>query len=510
MVKVSPDLSTVLDVFTPSNWATLDQKDTDFGSGGVLVLPDQGGAYPHLAVAAGKSATMFLMNEDNLGGYSSTTNNVLGMYPVGGCWCGPSYFVDPVDSVARVVSSGGRVVKVWKVKSSPGPSLSLVTSSVSIGGGQDPGLFTSISSNGTTNPIIWAISRPTTTDLSIYLYAFNPDSGTPMKTLFKGPAGTWPNLTGNANLVPMVANGQVLVASHNQLDIFGLTGTLTTTALGSSVNPSTYGGNVTITATVKSNTTGTPTGTVTFQDGTTTLGTATLGSGKANFTIATLSAGTHSITAVYSGDANFVTSASAVFVQSVSPAPSSTTLTSGPNPSQFNQKIVLSAKVVSAIGVTPTGKITFTQGSNNFATVALSSGAASVSVSYLSVGQHTFTAVYSGSPSFSASTSPAITQTVNRAPTTTTLASTPNPSKSGTTVTFTATVLGTYGGSPTSNVTFKDGTTFIGTAAVSATTHQATFVISTLMVGTHNITARFVGGSNFAPSTSAVLQQVVQ
>ena len=510
VIKVSPDLSTVLDLFTPWNWATLDQTDADLGSGGVLVLPDQAGSYSHLAVAAGKSGTMFLMNEDNLGGYSSTTNNVLGKYWVGNCWCGPSYFVDPVDSGARVVSGGGRVVYVWKVKSSPTTSLSLAASSVSIGGGQDPGFFTSISSNGTSNPIIWALSRPTSTDLSIYLYAFNPDSGTTMKTLFRGAAGTWPNVGGNANLVPVVANGQVLVASHNQLEIFGLTGTVTNTAVTSTLNPSTYFASVTFNATVKSNTTGTPTGTVTFQEGTTTLGTATLSGGSANLTIATLSTGTHSITAVYSGDANFVASASPLFMQTVSKAASSTNLTSTPNPSQYNQPIVLRAPVGSATGAIPTGKVTFKEGLNNIGTVVLTSGAASLSVSNLTVHSHSITAVYAGDPNFSASTSAAVSQIVNRATTTTTLASTPNPSTGGTAVTFTATVVATYGGSPTANVTLKDGTTIIGTAAVSATTHQAIFVISTLSVGTHNITATFVGGASYAPSSSAVLQQVVQ
>jgi Bacterial Ig-like domain (group 3) len=509
VIKVSPDLSTVLDLFTPWNWARLDQLDVDLGSGGLLVLPDQAGSYSHLAVASGKSGAMFLMNEDNLGGYSSTMNNVLGTYGIGACWCGPSYFVDPVDSVARVVSSGGRVVRVWKVNLSPTPSLSLVASSVSIGGGQDPGFFTSISSNGTSNPIIWALSRPSSTDLSIYLYAFNPDSGTTMKTLFTGPAGTWPNLGGNANLVPVVANGQVLVASHNQLEIFGLTGTVTDTAVTSNPNPSAYGGSVTLTATVNPKTTGTPTGTVEFQDGTTTLGTATLSAGSANFTIATLSAGVHSIRAVYSGDTNFVTSTSPVFVQTVSPAASSTNLTSTPNPSQFHQTIVLRATVTSATGAIPTGNVTFKDGLSNIGTLVLTSGAASLSVSNLNVRSHSITAVYAGSPSFSASTSSPVSQTVNRATTTTTLASTPNPSIGGTVVTFTATVVGAYGGNPTANVTLKDATTLIGTAAVSATTHQATFAISTLSVGTHNVTATFVGGEGFAPSSSAVLQQIV-
>ena len=46
--------------------------------------------------------------------------------------------------------------------------------------------------------------------------------GTKMKELFKGQAGTWPNLGGNANLVPVVANGQVFVATNQRLEIFGI------------------------------------------------------------------------------------------------------------------------------------------------------------------------------------------------------------------------------------------------------------------------------------------------
>jgi hypothetical protein len=223
VIKVSPDLSMVLDLFTPSNWSVLDKHDEDFGSGGVLVLPDQPGSYPHLAVAAGKSGWMFLMNEDNLGGYSSQANNVFGRYSIGGCWCGPSYFVAGSHSVARVVSSGGRTVKVWKLLSSPTPSLALVAQSASIGGGQDPGFFTSISSNGNSNAIIWAVSRQqSNTNTGVYLYAFNPASGATMKTLYQGLAGNWLNIHANANLVPVVANGKVFVASYGQLRAFGL------------------------------------------------------------------------------------------------------------------------------------------------------------------------------------------------------------------------------------------------------------------------------------------------
>jgi hypothetical protein len=223
VVKTSSDLTTVVDLFTPWDQPTLDENDWDFGSGGVLVLPDQPGSTPHLAVAAGKDGNMYLMNEDNLGGYSPTKNNVLGTYEIGRCLCGESYFVDP-NNGASVVSSGARNVTLWKLKTSPAPALSKVRNSPLIVNGQGQGFFTSVSSNGKTNPIIWAVSRPASAvSKDISLYAFNPDSGGSIMTkLFQGIAGTWPYFTAHSNLVPIVANGKVYVASYKQLAIFGL------------------------------------------------------------------------------------------------------------------------------------------------------------------------------------------------------------------------------------------------------------------------------------------------
>ena len=225
VVKVSTDLTTVLDLFTPRNQATLDQTDADFGSGGALVLPDQPGSIPHMAVAVGKVGNLFLMDEDKLGGYSTKTNNVLGTYSVGNCWCGPSYFVDPSDGLGRVVTSGGHAVQVYKVQTSPAAALIKLSTTPIAAGIQFAGFFTSISSNGTASPILWALSRPTgTSGNPIFLYAFNPETlvGSSMQQLFRGQAGSWPNTGGNANLVPVVANGEVFVASHAQLKIFGI------------------------------------------------------------------------------------------------------------------------------------------------------------------------------------------------------------------------------------------------------------------------------------------------
>lgn len=224
VIEISPDLSTMVDLFTPSDWASLDKTDGDFGAGGAMILPDQTGALPHLAVAAGKAGTMFFMNEDNLGGYSPTENNVLGSYTIGGCWCGESYYVNPSDGDGRVVSSGGNRAEVWKLTTEPTPKLTLAKESPELHTGQNGGFFTAISSNGDSNPIIWAVSRPIyKTNGAVYLYAFNPESsGKSLTALFSAVGGYWPNINGDSNLVPLVANGKVYVASYQELRIFGL------------------------------------------------------------------------------------------------------------------------------------------------------------------------------------------------------------------------------------------------------------------------------------------------
>ena len=91
----------------------------------------------------------------------------------------------------------------------------------------------------------------------------------------------------------------------------------TSTAIVSSLNPSTSGAKVTFTATVKSSTTGTPAGSVSFYDGTTKLGTVSLSSGTAAYSTTALSVATHNITAVYAGNSDYTTSTSPILKQTV-------------------------------------------------------------------------------------------------------------------------------------------------------------------------------------------------
>ena len=514
VVKVSPTLTMVLDLFTPQNQSALDQEDTDFGSGGVLVLPDQSGAIPHLAVAAGKDGNMYLMNEDDLGGYSPTTNNVLGAYSIGGCWCGQSYFVDPSDGAGRVVSSGGGSIGVWKVATSPQVSLTNVTNSDYVGGGQDPGFFTSISSNGNANPIIWAISHPSTNSngAPISLYAFSPESGgNTMTQLFNATAGAWPNTGGNANLVPVVANGQVFVASNKQLQIFGLTsgsGGASTTTLGSSVNPSVQGKSVTFTATVAAQSGGgIPTGKVTFQNGSSVLATVNLSQGIAKYGTTALPPGSNSISAVYGGDKNFTGSTSVPLNQFVTAA-TTTILTSVPSPAVYGQTVIFTSRVTSSIGAPPDGEtVTFKRGTTVLGTGTLSGGTAIFSTATLLATTNVVKAVYGGNSSFATSMSKPDDEVVAKATSTTALVSSQNPSSYDQSVTFTATVVPEFSGTPAGTVTFKNGTATLGSATLS--NGVASFTTTKLAVSTATVTAVYNGSASFTGSTSAALSQVV-
>ncbi len=290
----------------------------------------------------------------------------------------------------------------------------------------------------------------------------------------------------------------------------------TTTALISSVNPSTVGQAVTFTATVTAVApgSGTPTGSVTFLDGATNIGSAPLnGAGQAALTTSALTQGTHPITAVYGGDANFNGSTSSIVDQVVNPAggtPSNTALVSSLNPSVFGQSVTFTA-TVTGTGPTPTGSVTFMDGITPLVTVPLNGSAqASLTTSTLIVGSHPITAVYGGDTTYAGSTSPIVNQVVNKADTTTALISSVNPSTVGQAVTFTATVTAVAPGSgtPTGTVNFFDGATNIGSAPLNGS-GQAALTTSALTQGTHPITATYGGDVNFNGSISSIVDQVV-
>jgi hypothetical protein len=292
----------------------------------------------------------------------------------------------------------------------------------------------------------------------------------------------------------------------------------TTSSVGSSANPSVFGQSVTFTATVASNApgSGTPTGSVTFMDGSTTLGTGTLdSSGIATFITSSLSVGDHSIAAIYGGDTDFDTSASSSLSQVVARNATTSVVESSISPSAFGQPVTFTATVtVTAPGSgMPTGSVTFEDGSTILGIATLNgSGIATFSTSGLGVGSHSITAVYGGDTDFNfgPSTSSALSQTVNQDSTTSALASSANASVFGQSVTLTATISANSPGSgtPTGSVTFEDGSTILGIAALNGS-GIATFSTSSLGVGSHSITAVYGGDTDFTTSTSSTVDQTV-
>ena len=284
----------------------------------------------------------------------------------------------------------------------------------------------------------------------------------------------------------------------------------TTVALAPSVKPAATGQAVTFTATVAvvAPGAGVPTGTVTFRDGNVVLGTAAVGrSGTATFTTSFAATGGHAITAVYSGDANFVGSSKALTEQVN--APTKTTLQTSTATAVFGQTETLTATVTSQARV-PTGTVTFRDGNTVLGIVSVNANGQAKLTGSLGVGNHALTASFAGTGGFTGSTSAAVTETVRKAATTTALRTSASSVPTGQAVTFTVTVAAVApgAGTPTGTITFKDGNTVLGTVVVGSG-GIATFVTGFAATGGHSITAVYSGSGNFLGGASAAVAETV-
>lgn len=285
---------------------------------------------------------------------------------------------------------------------------------------------------------------------------------------------------------------------------------LATPTVAVTLTPSTIvaGGTTSMKATV-TGTSGTPTGTVQFQSNGANIGSAaTLASGIATVTSPAFNTpGNYSITAVYSGDSSFATATSSASTLTVTGVSTTTTLAPATGTYVAKQTVTLTATVAGA-GGTPTGTVTFKDGSSTLSSTALTAGVATLPVSTLTAGTHTITATYSGDTTYSPSTSNNSVLTITAIPTTTTLQVGSTSITANQALTLTATVAGA-GGPPTGSVQFKDGTTLLGSGTLSSGTASYTVAANTLSVATHSITAAYQGDSYFATSTSAASNVVV-
>jgi autotransporter-associated beta strand protein len=289
--------------------------------------------------------------------------------------------------------------------------------------------------------------------------------------------------------------------------------------LGSAPNPSNYGQQVTLTASVTapSGTTGTPTGTVTFLLGSTTLGTATLAGGVATFTTSPFQlpgGANQTITAVYNGDTNY-NIASDTVSQTVNPSSSSTSVVASVNPSAFGQSVTFTATITPGTpgGAAPTGTVTFfVNGTPIGSPVAVSGGTAVISTNSLPQGTHTISAQYSGDTNYTGSTG-TVSHTVNQSGTTTTVTAAPTTAVATRAITFTATVraLSPSTGIPTGQVKFTDTRTNIILGTVTLDSNGVATLQAFLgnPLGNHTVRAEYLGDGDYAISQGQVAVNIV-
>jgi hypothetical protein len=273
--------------------------------------------------------------------------------------------------------------------------------------------------------------------------------------------------------------------------------TATTTVLTAPAT-GTFGTSTTLSATV-TGTGGTPTGTVAFYDGANLLGSGTLTAGTATLAV-TFAGGTHSLSAVYSGDATFITSTSTKSTLTVSTATSSTAVTANPTTVSQNFTTVLTATVTGVSGqAKPTGTVAFTDGTTSLGNAALnSSGVATFTATLTTTGSRTIMASYSGDGNYAIS-SGTVAVTVTSTTSATALTA-PATAVYGVATAFTAKVTSSATGTPTGTVTIYDGTTAVGTGTLAS---ASTTISLTLPGGVHSLTAVYSGDANFPSSTSA-------
>lgn len=284
-------------------------------------------------------------------------------------------------------------------------------------------------------------------------------------------------------------------------------------AITSSPNPSSFGQGVLIKATVTA-AGNPPSGFVDFRDRNATLQRVPLFSGVASFADSSLTVGSHSIIGTYSGDSTHAGAVSAPLNQIINKGPTTTVLTSAPNPSKLGEVVTFTATVSSSSGGSPSGVVTLRDGASVLGRASLTDGVAALRVSTLASGPHNVTASYGGNSNFTASLSPIVVQTVAGLVTpTVVLTVVPDIAVVGSTVTFSATVSYPGGPVPTGSITISDvtnGAKIYGVASLM--NGVAVLKNSTIPVGSYNLVATYGGDGgihyNGAHSDSVALRIV--
>jgi len=205
----------VADYFEMDNETSENGSDADLGSGGAMLLPDftdSGGTVRHLAVGAGKDSNLYVVNRDNMGKFSATSNNIWqeldGVLP-GGIWSTPAYF----NHVVYYGDVGGtlKAFTITNAMLSASPAFETTTMF------GYPGTAPAVSANGSSNGIVWAAENSS----PAILHAYN---ATTLAELYNsGQAGARDHCgDGNKFITPTIADGKVFLGTQTSVCVFGL------------------------------------------------------------------------------------------------------------------------------------------------------------------------------------------------------------------------------------------------------------------------------------------------
>jgi hypothetical protein len=203
------------DYFTPHNTVSESNGDVDFGSGGGILLvdvTDSGGNTRHLSVGAGKDALIYVVDRDSMGKFNANTDQIyqeISGQLGGGVFSMPAFFNGTV-----YYGAVGDALKAFPVTTA---KLASTPSSQSTHSFSYPGTTPSVSANGTTNGIVWAIENS-----GAILFAYDASNLT--KELYDSnqAANNRDHFSGNKFITPMVANGKVYVGTSTSVAVFGL------------------------------------------------------------------------------------------------------------------------------------------------------------------------------------------------------------------------------------------------------------------------------------------------
>ncbi len=216
-ISTSGNALAVADYFTMFNTNAESSVDEDLGSGGAMVLPDlqdSSGNTWHLAVGAGKDTHIYVVNRDSMGKFNTHIDSAIYQEVDGGLSGGvysmPAYFNNTV-----YFGAVGDSLKAFSIVNA---RLGASAASKSATSFAYPGASPSISANGTTNGIIWAVQKSTTGVLHAY------DATNLANELYNSnqASNNRDQFSDNKFITPMIANGKVYVGTPNSVVVFGL------------------------------------------------------------------------------------------------------------------------------------------------------------------------------------------------------------------------------------------------------------------------------------------------